>query len=83
MAIGKRSYMQSPYERDMRYGTKEHLSDMEWQRGILSVEQDTLLIGQREERIASVLSEPSQENIPDEKLLPEASMLSVDDIEFF
>lgn len=82
MSIGKRSYKDSPYFRDMRYGTREHLKDLKWQRGVLSKEVDTMLIGDRESKIVAALSQPSQENMPDEKLLPEDSMLSVDEIEF-
>lgn len=73
---GKRSYLSGPYHICCRCGTRFHISDMEWQRGLLLCRQycyDTgndgfPLTGQREMYIAGVFENPSQELMPDPKL---------------
>jgi len=65
---GRRSWMRSAYFYDMRYGQRDWLDSMDWQRGVLSVETDTMLVGDREAMIASVFQRPSTELQPDPKL---------------
>lgn len=65
---GKRGFRRSPYHYDDRYGTRERLSDLNWQRGVLSKEDDTLLIGDREVLVMQALQACPEEAQPDEKL---------------
>ena len=76
---GRRSYLQGPYHFCSRCGTRYHISQLEWQRGLLLC-KDTAencydtgndgypLIGEREMAIAAVFEIPTQELMPDPKL---------------
>jgi predicted nucleic acid-binding Zn-ribbon protein len=76
MYKGKRSYLEGPYHCCSRCGTRFHISDMEWQRGLLLCKQYCFdygndgfpLVGQREMAIAAVFEIPSNELMPDPKL---------------
>jgi len=84
---GKRSFLQGPYHYCARCGTRVHISEMQWQRGLLlcktkdCVDTGELpLIGQREAAIAHALEVPTEELMPDPKLTqPAESGASVDD----
>lgn len=82
MANKERGFKRSPYYYDMRYGLRRPLSEMNWQRGVLSVEQDQRVIGDREAEIARVLKQPTQEMQPDDKLKTPGLMQAGDDIIF-
>lgn len=73
---GKRSYLVGPYHNCARCGTRFHISDLEWQRGLLLCQQFCIdkgndgfpLVGQREMAISQAFENPSQELMPDPKL---------------
>lgn len=82
---GKRSYLYGPWHYCARCEDQVHISEMQWQRGLLLCHKcvDTgndgyPLIGQREAAIASYLENQTNELMPDPKLtdntLIEASM---------
>lgn len=77
--IGRRSWHVGPWHYCARCGTRRHIKDMQWQRGLLLCVNtpencyDTgndgyPLVGQREAAISLVFTEPSQELMPDPKL---------------
>ncbi len=75
MYIGHRSWHVGPWHFCSRCYTKRHISELEWQRGLLLCREcyDTgndgyPLIGQREMAIASYLSNQTMELMPDPKL---------------
>lgn len=84
---GTRSYLDGPYHYCARCGSRIHISEMEWQRGLLlcqkydCIDKGTYpLIGQREGAIASALQVPTDELQPDPKLMePTSSASSVED----
>lgn len=84
---GDRSFLENPYHFCARCGSRVHIKDMVWQEGLLlckkwdCVDYGTYpLIGQRESAIAHALEVPSQELMPDPKLLePMTSGSTVDD----
>jgi len=84
---GQRSYLENPYHFCARCGSRVHIQDMQWQRGLLLCKKwDCIdygtnpLIGQREAAIAHALEVPTQELEPDPKLItPTESGSSVDD----
>lgn len=90
---GLRSFKESPYHYCVRCGSRVHIKEMVWQRGLLLCKTwDCVdygnhgypLIGQREAAIAAVLSVPSNELQPDEKLITplESGSTTSDDIVF-
>jgi hypothetical protein len=84
---GDRSYLEGPYHFCARCGSRVHIEEMEWQQGLLLCKKyDCVdhgiypLIGQREAAIAHALEVPSQELMPNDKLLyPQTSGESYDD----
>lgn len=84
---GDRSYLQDPYHFCARCGSRVHIAEMVWQEGLLLCKKydcvDTgiyPLIGQREAAIAHRLEVPTEELMPDQKLLnPGGAGSSVDD----
>lgn len=84
---GDRSYLQGPYHICARCGSRVHVSEMEWQRGLLlckkwdCVDTGTYpLIGQRDAAIAHALEIPTRELMPDQKLVsPQESGSSIED----
>jgi hypothetical protein len=84
---GDRSYFQGPYYFCVRCGSRVHIAEMEWQRGLLLCKKwDCVdsgvypLTGQREAAIAHALEIPTQELVPDPKLIsPQESGSSIDD----
>ena len=78
----RRSFKRSPYHYDDRTGLREHLSNLEWQRGVLTTELDSMLIGDREARIAKTFAAPTKELQPDEKLQQPVIGNNGDDIIF-
>jgi hypothetical protein len=84
---GDRSYLQGPYHFCVRCGSRVHISEMQWQRGLLLCKKwdciDTgtyPLTGQREAAMAHALEVPTQELLPDPKLTsPQESGSSIDD----
>lgn len=84
---GERSYLQGPYHFCARCGSRVHISNMDWQRGLLlckkwdCVDYGTYpLIGMREAAIAQELEKPTDELMPDPKLItPTESGSSVED----
>jgi hypothetical protein len=73
---GYRSCRQGPYHYCARCGTRFHISDLEWQRGLLICRTYCYdygndgypLTGQRELAIIAVFEEPTMELLPDPKL---------------
>lgn len=84
---GDRSYLQGPYHFCARCGSRVHIAEMQWQRGLLLCEKwdciDTglyPLTGQREAAIAHKLEPPTMELQPDPKLVtPQESGSSLED----
>lgn len=84
---GQRSYLYDPYHFCARCGSRVHINDMEWQRGLLLCKKwDCVdygvypLTGQRESAVAHALEIPSNELMPDPKLItPQESGSSIDD----
>jgi hypothetical protein len=84
---GSRSYLQGPYHFCARCGSRVHISEMQWQRGLLlctkwgCVDTGTYpLTGEREAAIAHALEVPTQELMPDPKLIsPQESGSSLED----
>lgn len=86
---GRRQFHVGPYHYCARCGSRVPIAHMEWQRGLLVCNRqewdcyDTgtnALIGQREANIARVLEIPSNELIPDPKLIqPMDSVNGADD----
>jgi hypothetical protein len=83
--FGRRSFRVGPWHYCARCGTRRHISQMQWQRGLLLCKDtpencfDTgndgfPLVGQREAYIASVFTNPSQELMPDPKLTDSISI---------
>lgn len=86
---GRRSFHVGPYHYCARCGSRYHIADLEWQRGLLICRgtkencYDTgndgyPLVGQREMAITAIFLNPSEELMPDPKLtdttIIEASM---------
>jgi predicted nucleic acid-binding Zn-ribbon protein len=85
----KRSRLVGPWHICSRCGTRFHIADMDWQRGLLLCRQycfDTAksgrpLIGQVEMAISQVFTNPSNELMPDPKLTnPDQIQSSMEDI---
>lgn len=84
---GTRSRLENPYHFCARCGSRVHIQDMQWQRGLLlckkwdCVDTGTYpLIGEREAATALALEIPTQELMPDPKLItPTESGLSGDE----
>lgn len=84
---GRRSKLDNPWHYCARCGTKTHIKEMVWQRGLLlCTTKDCVdtgeypLVGQREAAIAHALEVPTQELMPDPKLTePQTAGSSVDD----
>lgn len=79
---GKRSFLQGPYFYDTRYGLREHISDLNWQRGQFIKDLDTMLVGEREAMINRVFMAPSKEMQPDDKLTQPSLRGDDDDVLF-
>lgn len=81
----KRSYKINPWHNCPCCGIKTHISDMEWERGILKCSRvsckDERLIGQRDIEIAKILQQPTKELQPDQKLLA-PSPVTMDEVIF-
>jgi len=85
--VGRRSFWQSPWHFCARCDTKTHISDMDWQRGKLLCKirrcWDEMLLGDREQVIAQVLSDGQEEFAPVMKLRePDITTTNDDDIFF-
>lgn len=76
---GRRSFLQGPYHICSRCGSRYHISQMKWQRGLLlcfNTKENCYdtgndgypLTGQREAAIAQVFEVPTTELMPDPKL---------------
>ena len=72
---GERSFHDDPYHYCARCGSRVHMKDLQWQRGLLICKKwdcvDTgvnPLLGNREQNIARVLNTWNRELQPDEKL---------------
>lgn len=79
---GHRSFKQDEWHYCARCGSRVRISEMQWQRGLLLCKtwdcidygnHGNFLIGQREANIAQVLEVPSQELMPNEKLITPTS----------
>ena len=79
MYIGRRSFRVGPWHFCSRCGTRRHISEMVWQRGLLLCvntpencydygNDGFPLPGQREMVIAAAFEQPTQELMPDPKL---------------
>jgi hypothetical protein len=90
---GHRSFLQGPYHYCARCGSRVHISEMQWQRGLLICKtwdcidygnHGNYLLGQREAEIAQVLETPSHELQPNDKLITplEGGSNTSDDIIF-
>jgi hypothetical protein len=86
---GRRSFKDGPWHYCARCGSRVHISELEWQRGVLVCKtfdcQDTgvnPLVGQREAEIAEQFERPTQELMPDPKLT-EANVSADNDDIFF
>lgn len=87
---GYRSFHEGPYHYCGRCSERRHLSELEWQRGILVCRTGNCidtgvfpLIGQREDEINKAFELPSDELQPDPKIAgPEVGNMSDDDISF-
>lgn len=81
----RRSNQVSPWRNCPCCGIKTHISDMEWEQGILKCNKksckDERLIGQRDIEIARILQQPTKELQPDEKLLA-PNPISMDEVIF-
>lgn len=82
---GPRSWHKSPYHYCSRCNDRTHLSDMQWQRGLLlcptCVDKGVNpLVGQRELDIIRQFEVPTHEMEPDPKLTDPNASLSGDDI---
>ena len=75
---GHRSFHENEYHYCARCGSRVHISEMVWQRGLLLCKtwdcvdygnHGNYLIGQREANIAQVLEIPTKELQPNEKLI--------------
>jgi len=88
--LGIRSFKEGPYHYCGRCGTRVHIKELEWERGVLVCKtmncQDKgpfAQIGQRETAIERNLEQPTKELQPDQKLLePSISAIGDDDIFF-
>lgn len=84
---GKRSYLIGPWHYCARCSEKYHISELEWQRGLLLCPRcidygndGVPLIGQREAIISAVFEQPTTEMEPDPKLTdPSDIESSIDD----
>lgn len=76
---GRRSFHENPWHYCARCGTRRHISQLRWQRGLLlcfdtpencydTGNDGYPLVGQREIAITSVFLNPSEELMPDPKL---------------
>ena len=83
---GKRSKLRSPYHYCGRCGTRQHISGLEWQLGVLVCKmyncQDTALIGSREADIRDALRTTERELRPDDKLIAPGASEHQNDIIF-
>ena len=89
MYRGIRSFHFGPYYYCGRCGTRRHISEAEWQRGVLVCKskdcQDTGVnpfVGDREAQIAASFEVPTRELYPDPKLTPNSPSDGGDDIIF-
>lgn len=71
---GYRSYLDDPYHFCARCGSRQHIKNLEWQRGLLLCKTFNCvdkhpLIGEREAAVAHALEVPTEELKPDPKLI--------------
>jgi len=67
----RRSFLVGPWHYCGRCDRKTHISDMTWQRGVLLCNmfcKDDELLGQRDVKIAQVLTDGKEEYVPVPKL---------------
>lgn len=81
-----RSKLKSPYHYCGRCSVRRHLSEMEWQAGVLVCNtgqcRDTEIVGTHEAAIAKALAKESKEGQPDDKLITPPDSMTSEDIVF-